>query len=223
LAAATGLWLTMGLFCGAAEGSFIIAAPKDGAIVGSDTVTLSGREDAGASSIDVTVNGRPREKVPVTSGVFIVSLTLTPGFNRVSLHSPASSKELVLEYRAGGGEGAYRFHAPYEEGDCGACHPKGKPGAVSRVSRSHSEFCHSCHDRKDTARFLHGPVGAGQCIFCHDPHGSSYPAFVTAPESRLCLGCHDQPSSRSHLEAAPGKNCEECHNAHGSSKKFFLD
>jgi predicted CXXCH cytochrome family protein len=222
LAAVAGGWLSLGLFSGSAAGAFIIAAPKDGAIVGKDTVTLSGREDAGAPSIDVTVNGREIGAVPVKSGVFIVSLSLSPGFNRVSLHSPTSLKELVFEYRTGGEKGTYLFHAPYEEGDCGACHPKGRPGAVSRVSRSHSDFCHSCHDRKDTARFLHGPVGAGQCIFCHDPHGSSYQAFVTAPESRLCLGCHDQPSSRSHLKAAPDRGCEECHNAHGSSKKFFL-
>ena len=222
MAALTGAWLSLGLFPGSAGGAFIIAAPKDGAIVGKDAITLSGREDAGAASIDVTVNGRKVGAVDVKSGVFITTLSLSPGFNRITLRSPTSLKELVFEYRADGGKGTYRFHSPYDEGECGACHAGGRPGAVSRVSRSHSDFCHDCHDRKDTARFLHGPVAAGQCTFCHDPHGSSYPALVTVPESRLCLGCHDQPSSRSHLKSAPDQDCEECHNAHGSSKKFFL-
>jgi len=222
VAAVTGAWLSLALFSGSAVAAIIIAAPKDGAVVGKDVVTLSGREDAGASSIDVTVNGRGLEAAPVKSGVFIVSLPLSPGFNRVTLRSPTSLRELVFEYRADGGKGTYRFHSPYDEGECGACHAASRPGAVSRVSRSHSDFCHACHDRKDTAPFLHGPVAAGQCIFCHDPHGSSYPALVTAPGSRLCLSCHDQPSSRSHLKAAPDRVCEECHNAHGSLKKFFL-
>jgi predicted CXXCH cytochrome family protein len=222
MAAVTAAWLSLGLFSGSAVGAIIIAAPKDGAVVGKDTVTLSGREDAGASSVDVTVNGRELEAVPVKSGVFVVSLPLSPGFNRVTLRSRTSHRELVFEYRAGGGDGTYRFHSPYDEGDCGACHAGDRPGVVSRVSRSHSDYCHACHDRKDTAPLLHGPVAAGQCIFCHDPHGSSYPALVTAPESRLCLACHDQPTSRSHLKSAPDRGCEECHNAHGSSKKFFL-
>ena len=221
-AALAGAWLSLSLFSGAAAGAIIVAAPKDGAIVGQKTVTLSGREDAGASSINVTVNGRELEAIPVEGGVFISAISLDPGFNRVTLRSPASHSVLVFEYRADGGKDVYRFHSPYEEGECGVCHPKSRPGQVSRVMRSHSDFCHACHDRKDTARFLHGPVGAGQCIYCHDPHGSSYPALMTAPETRLCLGCHDQPSSRSHLEGTPGESCDKCHNAHGSSKKFFL-
>jgi predicted CXXCH cytochrome family protein len=117
---------------------------------------------------------------------------------------------------ARGGEVSY--HPGYQDGDCSDCH-EGKPG---RIGTRHSDLCHTCHDRKDAARFLHGPVAAGLCTYCHDPHGSAQKAFLTRTVWDLCVSCHDQPSSGDHLRRSAGRSCEGCHNPHGSGKKFFL-
>jgi predicted CXXCH cytochrome family protein len=192
-----------------------VVAPRDGAILDAATVTLAGTVDGGGgSSVKIMVNGGGIPAVPVEGGGFSARITLRPGTNRVALRSGAENGNVTYEYREGAG--TYRFHGGYGEGECEECHAgllrKGGDGGL----------CHSCHDRKDGARFLHGPVGAGQCTSCHDPHGSPYGHFTTAPGRSLCAGCHDQPSSREHLEAASGGSCESCHNPHGSDRKFFL-
>jgi predicted CXXCH cytochrome family protein len=114
--------------------------------------------------------------------------------------------------------GKMRYHPGYQEGECGDCH-EGKPG---KLGVRHSDVCHSCHERKDAARFLHGPVGAGMCSYCHRPHGSEEKALLAQPVKSLCVSCHDQPSSGEHLRRSAGRKCEECHDPHGSEKKYFL-
>lgn len=213
----SALLLLPSTFLPAAEplAAVTVVAPRDGAVLGAATVTLAGTVDgSGGGAVKIMVNGDGIPAAHVREGIFSARITLRPGTNRIALRSGSESRDVTYEYREG--SGTYSFHGGYGEGECEECH--------SGLSRGggNGDLCHSCHDRKDGARFLHGPVGAGQCTFCHDPHGSPYRHFTTAPGRSLCVGCHDQPSSREHLEVAGGESCEKCHNPHGSERKFFL-
>ncbi len=201
-----------------ARPAITVTAPREGAILPSPQVIVAGTEDGMKDgSVEVSLNGRAQPPAALSNGVFSFPLTLGDGTNRLTLRAGSSVAEIVYEVREGG---RYRFHPGFLEGECGECHDGGAGGGMA--PGSHPDLCHSCHDRKDEARFLHGPVGAGQCTFCHDPHGSSEPAFLSAGGGKLCRSCHDQPGSSAHMKDSRERACTECHNPHGSGKKFFL-
>ena len=210
------LLLGTALSAPAGKAEILVVAPRDGALLDTPGITLSGTVGEG-SSVSIAVNDAPGRAVPARGGVFSFPVDLREGENSVTLSAGGESRRAAFRYRPAGGPGTYRFHPGYEEGECDECHlPLGRGGRQS-------DLCHSCHDSREDAPYLHGPVGAGQCTSCHDPHGSANGAFLTSAGKGLCHGCHDQPSSAQHMQAASGRGCTQCHDPHGSGKKFFLE
>ena len=202
----------------ATGGELKVLAPPDGALLVGSPVTLIGGGTAG--DLEVTLNGRKVAGIKQAGRAFTGPLELVEGRNVLLVKSGAESRESTFEYRArNAGVGAYRYHDPVSDGECKACHPQGV-GRTSPVTEA--RLCSTCHDPKTGYKRLHGPLGAGQCSICHDPHGSAFPAFLVMGVRALCVQCHAQSRSQSHIEKSANKQCPECHNAHGSEKKFLL-
>lgn len=192
-----------------------ILAPADGAAIRPGKVLVIGRAAGrGMTRVDIDVNGRSRQSVPVVGGGFSATVTLSPGRNIVRAVSGGSAAQAML---AGAEKGSFRYHAGVEK--CADCHAKGGRGYA--IPPPTDALCYRCHRRQDKGRLVHGPIGSGDCAACHDPHGSAHKALTRERHETLCVTCHDQQSSEGHLKASRGKACTSCHDSHSSAKTFL--
>jgi predicted CXXCH cytochrome family protein len=115
-----------------------------------------------------------------------------------------------------------RRHAPYEEGDCAACH--GAPAAGWRIPGRVSEACLQCHDEVGRDAHPHPAIARQGCTGCHSPHLSREPKLLRAARPALCFRCHPRQrfaQETVHPPVAEG-DCAACHPAHGSANPRLL-
>jgi predicted CXXCH cytochrome family protein len=99
-------------------------------------------------------------------------------------------------------EGARTRHAPFRDGDCGACHTvHGGTAAGLLRAGARDKVCAGCHPSPQGShhRFAaaelqthEGGAQAGErgCTHCHQPHASSERRLLLPPTDRVCKGCH---------------------------------
>ncbi len=192
-----------------------ILSPADGAAVRPGKVLVIGRAAGrGMTRVDIDMNGRSRQSVPVVGGGFSATVTVSTGGNVVRAVSGGSTAKATL---AGAEKGAYRYHPGVEK--CAGCHAKESRGFAAPPPTD--TLCYRCHRRQDQGRLVHGPIGSGDCAACHDPHGSAHKALTRERHETQCVTCHDQQSSEAHLKASRGKACTTCHDPHSSAKTFL--
>ena len=123
----------------------------------------------------------------------------------------------------------YYAHTPYRENRCEGCHDP----TSGQLIRSLSEgLCLTCHSKLTAdARFVHGPVAVADCTACHHFHGAPFPNQLLVDPVATCLNCHDREDlsggdhhagARLESRSSDQRSCEECHNPHGGSDRFFL-
>ncbi len=140
-------------------------------------------------------------------------------------------------------ETAVRWHSPAED-DCTLCH-SGHGSDTPGILRSpQPELCLKCHrsmrDTIENSPVRHAPVAQeGGCGNCHDPHFSTFTSLLKSDSADLCLTCHNReypqkdgrpfPNMVQLLEENPNhhgpvreKNCEGCHEPHGSRHTRLL-
>lgn len=192
-----------------------LIAPPNGASIppGKALVIGSAKGMGNLERVEVDVDGKGRQAVPVAAGGFVATVELGKGKNVVRVVAGKTSVSAVVIGEKGG---SYRYHSDVER--CEGCHAKGNgfalPGPKDAV-------CYRCHDRQDAGKLVHGPLGNGECTACHDPHGSGNPHLALADARMLCVTCHDQESSAGHLKRSAGKGCTECHAPHSSDKEYL--
>ncbi len=127
--------------------------------------------------------------------------------------------------------GTHYLHAPFAEGDCGACHAVATMTDPPRLSKDLwadvPEVCLSCHALEmegDQLRPVqHKPFAEGKCIDCHDPHATDIPTLLRAGQPALCVSCHEEDgiTQAPHVRDNPN-NCLACHLPHSSfAEKLF--
>jgi predicted CXXCH cytochrome family protein len=216
IVAAGGIFLPAFSVSGAtARPALQILAPGDGAVLPQGKVLVVGRAAGkGMARVDIDVNGRSRQTVPVVAGGFSATVSVPPGRNVLRAVSGGTEARAAL---TGAAKGSFRYHPGVEK--CGDCH--GKAARGYSLPPPTESLCHRCHSRRDKGKMVHGPIGNGDCAACHEPHGSSHKALARERHETLCVTCHDQQSSAAHFKRSRGKACTSCHEPHSSSRPFL--
>jgi predicted CXXCH cytochrome family protein len=118
-------------------------------------------------------------------------------------------------------------HAPFESGDCNACHQASSATAGYPLKAGTLQTCAACHNEAaaDVKRFsAHGAKEDKACEMCHNAHASDERSLLAAPQKRLCARCHDPFTSAKNATANPHLNngCSSCHAPHGSAEPYYL-
>ena len=120
-------------------------------------------------------------------------------------------------------------HAPFDEGECSACHNPHAARHARLLSDRESAVCTRCHD--DAADWLmqqtvHRPVAEGKCVACHDPHASTEGKLLKSEYKELCSTCHAEIKrweTRATLhDPVKRGQCNRCHPAHASTGEQLL-
>ena len=116
--------------------------------------------------------------------------------------------------------------------DCHASH--GSFGPFMLKQNSLNENCYECHaEKRGPFLWEHYPV-TEDCSLCHRTHGSNHPYLLTKQGPQLCQQCHAKinPDGSGHVRIfldfedlsdtkrqrlVVGRNCSNCHKAHGSN------
>jgi predicted CXXCH cytochrome family protein len=114
-------------------------------------------------------------------------------------------------------------HAPFESGECSACHNPHVSRFDALLLERPQSLCVKCHGGLQDAlerAVVHAPAADGRCVECHQPHGGDHAKLLSKPARELCLDCHAEISdweSRSvqHPPFVRG-NCADCHDPHGA-------
>lgn len=132
--------------------------------------------------------------------------------------------------RGGAAAGAARMvssHPAYVAHRCAECH--GDRSSFGFTTTGFTDLdagaCVSCHGDMSSTPHVHGPVAAGNCLWCHVPHESQYPHLLIIDSPALCLRCHQLELDNVAVSPAHenlGRNCLECHYAHGGDDPYFL-
>jgi predicted CXXCH cytochrome family protein len=121
-----------------------------------------------------------------------------------------------------GAEPILKFHPPYQQKDCSACHDQNTTG---KQIKPMPDLCYQCHlDFATRYKVLHGPVGGGECTACHNPHFSTNGKLLIRKNQDMCLFCHESDQimkTNAHLEIKDIQ-CTECHNPHGGEDRYVL-
>jgi len=113
-------------------------------------------------------------------------------------------------------------HAPFEAGECDACHEVAR---ANQLFTTPEKLCFRCHG--DFAReyaWVHGPVAVGFCNTCHAPHESRNQSLLLSTSFELCLKCHQEEDvfSQPYHEISTDTTCTQCHDPHGSEDRWLL-
>ncbi len=115
-----------------------------------------------------------------------------------------------------------KFHPPYAEEKCNACHLSHEPAALM----PDASVCLTCHAQvPEQFQMMHGPVAAGSCLTCHNPHQSTDNYLLRRPARQMCASCHEPPDTLEPLPPAhldPEQSCINCHHGHGGDNPYFL-
>jgi predicted CXXCH cytochrome family protein len=127
------------------------------------------------------------------------------------------------------------MHEPYTQRRCDACH-KGAGSAARRTSGAFAintmselllpadKLCATCHQPNPGA-YQHAPALLGDCSRCHTAHSSRFPHLLLQEKSAaLCAPCHaaeEMPTRELHVGFGD-RDCAECHDPHGSDRRFLL-
>jgi predicted CXXCH cytochrome family protein len=136
---------------------------------------------------------------------------------------PGESDEImVAEATQAESSAEMRKHAPYEEGNCNACHD---PGGGNTLFNEPNKLCFRCHeDFVQAFSWIHGPVAVGFCNTCHEPHESRNEYLLISTSAEICFNCHasqDIYRSSYHRDTS-GQSCVVCHNPHGGDNRWLL-
>ncbi len=113
-------------------------------------------------------------------------------------------------------------HAPFEAGECDACH---NPGQGNQLFGEAEKLCFRCHqDFTEEFAWIHGPVAVGFCNTCHEPHQSENKFLLISKSGDVCFKCHLQGDILSvPYHATAGEEvCTQCHDPHGSADRRLL-
>ncbi len=143
----------------------------------------------------------------------------------------------------------YKYtHAPYLNGECGACHQPHNSDRPMLLAKAPDELCGTCHEAQGLkAKHANYPGTLRDCLTCHNPHGSERAALIRnvlhKPYEKGCDSCHDQSSgmvsverckkchegvfeqmqaTHSHLARRDGNSCVYCHSPHAGDEKNLL-
>jgi predicted CXXCH cytochrome family protein len=111
------------------------------------------------------------------------------------------------------------LHAPYEEGECSACHEETGAPPVS------SSVCMDCHGDGDEFAAVHSggksKSEAAQtilCLDCHSPHAGYEVMLKRSGQEETCLQCHDRSEfGKTYVHGALELGCTTCHDVHNSN------
>lgn len=113
-------------------------------------------------------------------------------------------------------------HAPFQEGNCNACHEFGQSNLLFNEPQ---ELCFRCHeDFAQSFPWVHGPVAVGFCNTCHEPHESENEFLLISTSQDICFTCHlkqDILNTAYHTSAGES-SCTDCHDPHGGADRWFL-
>jgi predicted CXXCH cytochrome family protein len=118
-------------------------------------------------------------------------------------------------------------HAPFESGDCTACHRRPR-GRIIRLRADGASLCYACHSDKEeefARSSVHTPLKRGDCVACHDPHLGDFKSMLKARGNGLCLGCHENIRAllqAENIHPPAEEDCLSCHDAHASDHAFDL-
>lgn len=115
-------------------------------------------------------------------------------------------------------------HAPFESGECLACHtPHNSPNKSLVLNAPVSKLCETCHGLVPAAvKNIHNPVKSGKCTGCHNPHQSDSPKLLKSNMPQLCFTCHEKiqkQSTEKNIHPPFEAECTSCHKAHGSDEE----
>lgn len=111
------------------------------------------------------------------------------------------------------------LHAPYEGGECSACHD-GTGIPASTIS-----ICLDCHDDGNTFAAVHSggrskseATRTNLCIDCHSPHAGYDLLLKRSGQEETCLQCHDRAEfGKTFVHNAIELGCTACHDVHNSN------
>ncbi|MCX6276988.1 MAG: hypothetical protein NT004_02680 [Bacteroidetes bacterium] len=116
----------------------------------------------------------------------------------------------------------YKYHKPYKDKQCGACHDQNTMG---KFVAPQPAMCYKCHvDYSKKFKKVHGPVESGYCTACHEHHLSGNEKLLIRTKQELCLFCHVSGQvlkNKAHKDIADA-NCTNCHNPHGGNDRKML-
>jgi len=122
-------------------------------------------------------------------------------------------------------------HAPYEVGQCDACHASNDRASPGKARTPLKDVCFVCHDEfrdKIVARKIKHP-SFYYCTKCHNPHNGSDAMLLAAPLPALCLSsCHEKiAKSGAHPSGPTGKPpakliCPQCHEPHAADIEHLI-
>lgn len=116
-----------------------------------------------------------------------------------------------------------KYHMPYLDKACTACHDE---NLIGKFVKPEPDLCYQCHeDFSKRYAVLHVPVEMGECTSCHSPHMAQADKLLLRTGQALCFGCHDEGDTRKaepHQEIGT-TSCTDCHNPHGGSESYLLN
>ena len=115
-------------------------------------------------------------------------------------------------------------HAPFEMGECSACHASDDPKNPGPLQGPVRQICAGCHDEIEAALTSSAhphKAAADNCVSCHNPHNAEAEHLLRAAPPALCVGCHDKigdamKATVPHDAVTNGKSCLNCHDPHAS-------
>ncbi len=113
-------------------------------------------------------------------------------------------------------------HAPYAEGDCGACH--GPPEGGWRIAGGVNETCAQCHDEVGREGHPHPAIAKQGCLGCHRAHAAREKALLRDTRPGLCFSCHPRERFVQETVHEPVRegDCAACHASHASGRDRLL-
>ncbi|HVP65854.1 MAG TPA: cytochrome c3 family protein [Anaeromyxobacteraceae bacterium] len=82
------------------------------------------------------------------------------------------------------GAKAVSTHAPYEAGDCTACHARGDPFEPGPLHEEGDRLCFGCH--VEVTKHAHA---FRKCAKCHNAHDAMLPHLLVV-QADACPSCH---------------------------------
>lgn len=120
-------------------------------------------------------------------------------------------------------------HAPFEGGECSACHAAGaQSGGSFAIAGGIVNTCLTCHEdqKADKKADYHVHLeGENSCTNCHNPHASNVGSLLSSSQQTMCTKCHftDVPAKdKAKFMTHGDQDCTICHSPHGADNDRYL-